>query len=115
MANIEEIIGVFGGVKTEEVNTKASSAIYSETKIIDNEDMADDMDNYNIETPIENLSTNLPAQVGLWSKLKSSLFGGVKIELASYGQENDYNYHEPNVWNKVKGFLFQEIIIEKKK
>ena len=45
MANIEEIIGVFGGVKTEEVNTKASSAIYSETKIIDNEDMADDMDN----------------------------------------------------------------------
>ena len=115
MANIEEIIGVFGGVKTDEVNTKASSAIYSETKILDNKDVVDDMDNYNIETPIENLSTNLPAQVGFWSKLKSSLFGEVKIELASYGQENDYNYHEPSVWNKVKVFLFQEIIIEKKK
>ena len=39
MANIEEIIGVFGGVKTDEVNTKASSAIYSETKILDNKDV----------------------------------------------------------------------------
>ena len=59
MANIEEVPGVFGGVKT---------------------DIGE-----NPEPIVTNVSTNLPAKVGFWNKVKSVLFYEVKVELTPYG------------------------------
>lgn len=120
MANMEEINGVYGGIKTTEIEIQEKNAIYSETKIYNNEELeslSNDNDFYSDnEITIENL--NLPAKIGFWNKVKTSLFGGIKIGLTSYTQtidnESEYNYHHENAWNKIKGFLFKEITIEKK-
>ena len=96
MANIEEVPGVYGGVKTEDVGVV----------------------NENISVA-ENVGTNLPAKTGFWNKIKSILFYDIKIELTPYQQKiedeiNDFLYQEIT-WAKVKDFLFQEVTFGKKK
>lgn len=99
MANIEEVPGVFGGVKTEDVG-------------VVNEN------NANV-TGVTNVGSNLPAKVGFWNKLKSVLFYEIKVELTPYQQKiedeiNDFLYQDIT-WTKVKDFLFQEVTFGKKK
>ena len=99
MANIEEVPGVFGGVKTEDVG-------------VVNEN------NVNFSNG-ENVGTNLPMKVGFWNKLKSVLFYEIKVELTPHQQKiedeiNDFLYQEIT-WAKVKDFLFQEVTFGKKK
>lgn len=95
MANIEEVSGVYGGVKTNvEAGAVAENVI-----------------------PVEN--SNLPAKTGFWNKLKSVIFYDVKLELTPYQQKiedeiNDFLYQEIT-WAKVKDFLFQEVTFGKKK
>lgn len=96
MANIEEVPGVFGGVKTEDVGVVTENA-----------------------TNVVNNSANLPAKVGFWNKLKSVLFYEIKVELTPYQQKiedeiNDFLYQDIT-WTKVKNFLFQEVTFGKKK
>lgn len=96
MANIEEVSGVYGGVKTDINN--------------------------NVETGVmENNMTgaNLPAKTGFWNKVKAVMFYDLKIELTPYQQKiedeiNDFLYQEIT-WAKVKDFLFQEVSFGKKK
>lgn len=97
MANIEEVPGVFGGVKTEEVGENVVNTV-------------------NVATS-EN--AGLPATTGFWNKLKSVLFYEIKVELTPYQQKiedeiNEFLYQEIT-WAKVKDFLFQEVTFGKKK
>lgn len=99
MANIEEIPGVYGGVKTEEAGV-----------------VNENITNVNIA---ENVGINLPAKTGFWNKVKSILFYEVKVELTPYQQKiedeiNEFLYQDIT-WAKVKDFLFQEITFGKKK
>lgn len=98
MANIEEVSGVYGGVKT---NVEAGVVAENAENVI----------------PVEN--SNLPAKTGFWNKLKSVLFYDIKVELTPYQQKiedeiNDFLYQEIT-WAKVKDFLFQEVTFGKKK
>ena len=61
MANIEEIPGVYGGVKTDEVGVAE--------------------ENVTNLAVTENVGTNLPAKTGFWNKIKSILFYDIKVEL----------------------------------
>ena len=95
MANIEEVNGVFGGVKIEEgaQNVENTSVVAG--------------------------GSNLPTKTGFWNKVKAILFYDVKIELTPYQQKiedelNDFLYQEIT-WAKVKDFLFQEVTFGKKK
>lgn len=102
MANIEEVPGVFGGVKTEDVGVVNGN----------NENIVN-------ATNVVNNNVNLPAKVGFWNKLKSVLFYEIKVELTPYQQKiedeiNDFLYQEVT-WTKVKDFLFQEVTFGKKK
>lgn len=102
MANIEEVSGVYGGVKLEE-NTQGNTE-----------------DNYLAQFEFKpNAEQNLPAKRSFWDKFKSKLFYEVKIELTPYGQkvENEINdfLHQEITWQKVKDFLFQDITFGKKK
>ena len=99
MANIEEVPGVSGGVKTEDVGVVNGN-------------------NENVSN-VANVGANLPAKVGFWNKLKSVLFYPIKVELTPYQQKiedeiNDFLYQEVT-WTKVKDFLFQEVTFGKKK
>ncbi|MCI8272517.1 MAG: hypothetical protein HFJ55_00335 [Clostridia bacterium] len=99
MANIEEISGVYGGVKTEGNETPTS--------------------NFTPVTSGTEENTNLPSKVGIWQKLKSILFYEIKVELTPYQQKvedeiNEFLYQEIT-WAKVKDFLFQEVTFGKKK
>ena len=63
MANIEEVSGVYGGVKLEE-NTQGNTE-----------------DNYMAQFEFNpNAEQNLPAKRSFWDKFKSKLFYEVKIE-----------------------------------
>jgi len=93
MANIEEVPGVFGGVKTNEGENNGVTVATAESA--------------------------LPAKTGFWNKLKSVLFYEVKVELTPYQQkvEDEINefLHQEITWAKVKDFLFQEVTFGKKK
>ena len=96
MANIEEVSGVYGGVKTD-INDNVEAGV------------------------MENSITgaNLPAKTGFWNKVKAVMFYDLKIELTPYQQKiedeiNDFLYQEIT-WAKVKDFLFQEVSFGKKK
>ena len=107
MANIEEVSGVFGGVKTDEpIQNCENSGIGIENAI----------NAGGVET---NVGTNLPAKNTFWNKVKSVLFYEIKIELSPYEQkvENEINefLHQEVTWKKVKDFLFQEVTFGKKK
>lgn len=96
MANIEEVSGVYGGVKTD-INDNVEAVV--------------------IENSIT--GTNLPAKTGFWNKVKAVMFYDLKIELTPYQQKiedeiNDFLYQEIT-WAKVKDFLFQEVSFGKKK
>lgn len=98
MANIEEVPGVFGGVKVDE-----PVAVENATAITVN----------------VSESANLPTKTGFWNKVKSVLFYDLKLELTPYQQKiedelNDFLYQEVT-WAKVKDFLFQEVTFGKKK
>lgn len=102
MANIEEVPGVFGGVKTDDIGGA-------------NENNG----NVSNVASVANVGANLPTKVGFWNKLKSILFYQVKVELTPYQQKiedeiNDFLYQEVT-WTKVKDFLFQEVTFGKKK
>ena len=87
MANIEEVSGVFGGVKVNEQENVVSA------------------------TGVQ--AGNLPAKTGFWNKVKSVLFYDIKVELTPYEQkvEDEINefLHQEITWAKVKDFLFQEV------
>ena len=96
MANIEEVSGVYGGVKTD-INDNVEAGV--------------------IENSIT--GTNLPAKTGFGNKVKAVMFYDLKIELTPYQQKiedeiNDLLYQEIT-WAKVKDFLFQEVSFGKKK
>lgn len=96
MANIEEVSGVYGGVKTD-INDNVEAGV--------------------IENSIT--GTNLPAKTGFWNKVKAVMFYDLKIELTPYQQkiEDEINefLHQEITWEKVHDFLFQEIRFGKKK
>ena len=99
MANIEEIPGVYGGVKTEDAGVAGENVANAAV--------------------VENVGANLPAKTGFWNKIKSILFYDIKVELTPYQQKvedeiNDFLYQEIT-WAKVKDFLFQEVTFGKKK
>lgn len=107
MANIEEISGVYGGVKTEvEQQAGVVSGVYGSIK-------------ENAISVSEAASSNLPAKVGFWNKVKSVLFYEIKVELTPYQQkiENEINefLHQEITWTSVKNFLFRDISFGKKK
>ncbi len=93
MANIEEVSGVFGGIKVNETGVQ-NNAGFSEGNTV-------------------NVGTNLPTKTGFWNKVKSVLFYDIKVELTPYQQkvENEVNefLHQEITWAKVKDFLFQDI------
>lgn len=93
MANIEEVSGVFGGVKVNESNAQ-NNVGFSEGNTV-------------------NAGANLPTKIGFWSKVKSVLFYDIKVELTPYQQkvEDEVNefLHQEITWAKVKDFLFQDI------
>ena len=94
MANIEEISGVYGGVKTEEVGNEIENAGVAPVA-------------ENIGTT-ENANAELPAKRGFWDKVKSVLFYEIKVELTPYQQKiedelNEFLYQEIT-WAKVKDF-----------
>ncbi len=95
MANIEEVSGVFGGVKTEDTGvTNSNFASFG-------------------GVTTENTGNNLPAKTGFWNKVKSVLFYDIKVELTPYQQKvedeiNEFLYQEIT-WAKVKDFLFQDV------
>ena len=99
MANIEEVAGVYGGVKTEET---ASNIGFGEQNAI---------------PTTENAGTQLPAKRGFWDKVKAVLFYEIKVELTPQQQkvEDEINefLHQEITWSKVKDFLFQEITFGK--
>lgn len=100
MANIEEIPGVYGGVKTSEAGVAEANVA-------------------NAAVATDTLNTNLPVKTGFWNKVKSVLFYDIKVELTPYQQKiedeiNDFLYQEIT-WAKVKDFLFQEVTFGKKK
>lgn len=105
MANIEEISGVYGGVKTEQ-EAGAVNGVYG---VIEENAIA----------VSEDTNSNLPAKVGLWDKVKSVLFYEIKVELTPYQQkiENEINefLHQEITWTSVKNFLFRDISFRKKK
>lgn len=99
MANIEEVPGVYGGVKTEEVGVAEENIANA--------------------SAVGNVGANLPTKTGFWNKVKSVLFYDIKVELTPYQQKvedeiNDFLYQEIT-WAKVKDFLFQEVTFGKKK
>lgn len=115
MANIEEVSGVFGGVKTDEpIQNCENSGIGIENAISINGENT--VNTGSIET---NAGTNLPAKNTFWNKVKSILFYEIKVELTPYEQkvENEINefLHQEVTWKKVKDFLFQEVTFGKKK
>ena len=98
MANIEEVPGVFGGVKTNEGNEVENAGVFNAATAT---------------------GANLPVKTGFWNKVKSVLFYEVKVELTPYQQKvedeiNEFLYQEIT-WAKVKDFLFQEVTFGKKK
>lgn len=92
MANIEEVSGVFGGVKVNETGVEENVIAATGTDIA---------------------GANLPAKTGFWNKVKSVLFYEIKVELTPYEQkvEDEINefLHQEITWAKVKDFLFQEV------
>ena len=115
MANIEEVSGVFWGVKTNEsIQNCGNSGIGIENAIsINGENIV------NTGSIEANVGTNLPAKNTFWNKVKSVLFYEIKVELTPYEQkvENEINefLHQEVTWKKVKDFLFQEVTFGKKK
>lgn len=97
MANIEEVSGVFGGVKVNETGAE---------------------ENVVAATGADIAGANLPAKTGFWNKVKSVLFYEIKVELTPYEQkvEDEINefLHQEITWSKVKDFLFQEVTFGKK-
>ena len=95
MADIKEVNGVFGGVELEGTGENVQA------------------------------KSNLPVEVGFWSKFKGFWFQEVnwkkeiKVELTPYQQkvENEINefLHQEITWEKVHDFLFQEISFGKRK
>ena len=108
MANIEEISGAFGGVKTNEPIQKCqNNGIGIENAIsINGENIVN-----------ASADTNLPTQNTFWNKLKSVLFYEIKVELSPAEQkvENEINefLHQEITWEKVHDFLFQEVTFGK--
>lgn len=111
MANIEEVSGVFGGVKTNDENANVSNnaGVFGGVSI--NEESAN-----NANTFVN--ARNLPAKTGFWNKVKSVLFYDIKVELTPAQQkvEDEINefLHQEITWGKVKDFLFQEVTFGKK-
>lgn len=94
MANIEEVSGIYGGVKTN-----AETGVTGEAVVTTGD--------------------NLPAKTTLWDRVKAVLFYEIKVELTPYQQKiedeiNEFLYQEIT-WSKVKDFLFQEVTFGKKK
>ena len=104
MANIEEVSGVFGGVKVNEENTN---------------NVVENVENASTVVAPEAVGQNLPMKTGFWNKLKSVLFYEIKVELTPYQQkvEDEINefLHQEITWGKVKDFLFQEVTFGKNK
>ena len=107
MANIEEVSGVFGGVKVNDENTN---------NVVEN---SENIENAGSVVTPEAVGQNLPAKTGFWNKLKSILFYEIKVELTPYQQkvEDEINefLHQEITWGKVKDFLFQEVTFGKNK
>jgi len=64
--------------------------------------------------------SNLPAKVGIWTKVKNVLlYEVIKVELTPYQQKMDDEiqafFKQEITMKKVKDFLFQEISFGKKK
>ena len=101
MANIEEVSGVFGGVKVNDENTN---------NVVEN---LENIENAGSAVAPEEVGQNLPMKTGFWNKLKSILFYEIKVELTPYQQkvEDEINefLHQEITWGKVKDFLFQEV------
>lgn len=71
-----------------------------------------------VETDVVS-SSELPAKVGIWPKVKAFLFQEIKIELTPAQQKfqddlNDF-LHIELTWQDFKDFLFQDITFGKKK
>lgn len=70
-----------------------------------------------VETDVVS-NNELPAKIGVWSKVKSFLFQEIKVELTPAQQkfENDLNdfLHIELTWQDFKDFLFQDITFGKK-
>lgn len=130
MANIEEVSGVFGGVKvgeTEQGQTANASGIGAQNAIsIDGTPTTGNASGIGVQNAInigdtttQNVGTNLPTKRGFWDKVKAVLFYEIKVELTPYEQkvEDEINefLHQEITWGKVKDFLFQDITFGKKK
>ena len=73
------------------------------------------------EFPMENntsTTSELPAKVGMWSKVKSFFLQEIKVELTPAQQkfEDDLNdfLHIELTWQDFRDFLFQDISFGKK-
>ena len=66
-----------------------------------------------------NVTSNVPAKVGVWPKVKAFLFQEIKVELTPAQQkfEDDLNefLHMEITWQDFKDFLFQEVKFGKNK
>lgn len=139
MANIEELSGVYGGIKVGDSSQSSGNQTVGDNNSINSSNGVNTVNTVNAENGInvgvygnytniqnsenvDNLITvgkNLPAKTGFWNKVKSVLFKEIKIELNPYEQKiekeiNDF-LHQEITWQKVKNFLFQDISFGKKK
>ncbi len=79
------------------------------------------MGEFNIEnTQVEaEAQAQLPAKVGMWSKVKAFFLQDIKVELTPAQQkfEDDLNdfLHIELTWQDFRDFLFQDISFGKKK